>query len=122
MFLDPFVVSTARNLPSAHPLHALLAPEHGLFTLRAALHEYDLLMREGLTDADRDRALEVALEAYERSNRGGSARIEATLAFAGALHRRGDGKTARALLEQIVEAHRYLESNQQVGKVVVTVS
>jgi NADPH:quinone reductase-like Zn-dependent oxidoreductase len=24
-------------------------------------------------------------------------------------------------LEQIVEAHRYLESNQQVGKIVVTV-
>ena len=24
-------------------------------------------------------------------------------------------------LEQIVEAHRYLESNQQIGKVVVTV-
>jgi NADPH:quinone reductase-like Zn-dependent oxidoreductase len=24
-------------------------------------------------------------------------------------------------LEQIVEAHRYLESNQQIGKIVVTV-
>jgi zinc protease len=31
-----------------------VAPEHGLFTLRAALHEYDLLMREGLTDAEVD--------------------------------------------------------------------
>ena len=37
------------------------------------------------------------------------------------IDRRDNRRLCRFLLEQIVEARRYLESNQQIGKIVVTV-
>ena len=58
---------------------------------------------------------------HERSRNGWSgARRSSTTVSAEGSSSRSSPRPSR--FEQIVEAHRYLESNQQIGKIVVTVS